>query len=158
MLSCADSERLIIRRADGAPLDASSAAALDRHLESCASCREALAAQDAVAAILRNRSADEVSPGFSARLARRLDERTDFFDSIDWRAWTFRLTPIAAALALAAYLTTAETDPTAAIDEWAAPAGGTVSSLLQDSGVTSESLLEQMLTGEAAVGGGSSVR
>jgi anti-sigma factor RsiW len=158
MLSCPDSERLIVRRADGVPLDSSSAAALDRHLESCASCREALAAQDSVAAILRSRPADEVSPGFSARLARRLDEPRDFLDSIDWRAWTFRLTPVAAALALVAYLTTAEADRASAIDEWAAPAGGTVSSLLQDDGVTSDSLLEQMLTGEAAAGGGSSVR
>ena len=158
MLSCADSERLIVRRADGAPLDARLAAELDRHLEGCAACREALAAQDSVAAILRSRPADDVSPGFSTRLARRLDERTDFFDAIDWRAWTFRLTPVAAALALVAYLTTADVDRTTTIDEWTAPAGGTVSSLLQDDGVTSDSVLEQMLTGEAAAGGGSSVR
>jgi hypothetical protein len=158
MLSCADCERLIARRADGAPLDPRLAAELDGHLEGCVSCREALAGQDNVAAMLRSRPADEVSVGFSALLARKLDERTDFFDAIDWRAWTVRLTPVAAALALAAYLTTADADTTATIDEWAAPTGGTVSSLLQDSGVTSESVLEQMLTGEAAVGGGSSVR
>ena len=158
MLSCADSERLIVRRADGASLDPSSAAALDRQLEGCAACRDALAAQTAVAAALRSRPADGVSPGFSARLASRLDERTDFFDFIDWRAWTIRLTPVAAALALVAYLTIAETDRTTTIDDWAAPTGGTVSSLLQDEGVTSDSLLEQMLSGEAVVGGGSSVR
>ena len=158
MLFCADSERLIARRADGAPLDPRLAAELDRHLEGCAACREALAAQDSVAAILRSRPADDVSPGFSARLARRLDERTDFFDSIDWRVWTFRLTPVAAALALVAYLTTADVDRATTIDEWTAPAGGTVSSLLQDDGVTSDSVLEQMLTGEVAAGGGSSVR
>ena len=156
MLSCADSERLIVRRAEDAALDMVLAAELDRHLEGCAACREVLAAQSAVAATLRSRPADRVSPGFSARLASRLDERTDFFDSIDWRAWTFRLTPVAAALALGAYLTTAEADRTSTIDDWAAPTGGSVSSLLQDEGVTSESLLEQMLTGEAS--GGSSVR
>jgi anti-sigma factor RsiW len=156
MLSCPDSERLIVRRSDGASLDPDLAAALDRHLERCAACREALAAQTTVGATLRSRPADRVSPGFSARLASRLDERTDFFDSIDWRAWTFRLTPAAAALALVAYLSTADADRTATIDDWAAPTGGTVSSLLQDEGVTSESLLEQMLTGEAS--GGSSVR
>ncbi len=159
MLSCADSERLIVRRADGESLDPHLTAALDRHLEGCTGCREALAAQSTVAATLRSRPADRVSSGFSARLASRLDERderTDVFDSIDWRAWTLRLTPVAAALALVAYLSTADADRTAAIDDWAAPTGGTVSSLLQDEGVTSESLLEQMLTGEA--NGGSSVR
>ena len=158
MLSCADSERLIVRRADGASLDPSSAAALDRHLEGCTACRDVLAAQSTVAAALRSRPADGVSPGFSARLAGRLDERRDFFDAIDWRAWTFRLTPVAVALALVAYLTIAETDRTTTIDDWAAPTGGTVSSLLQDEGVTSNSVLEQMLSGEVAAAGGSSVR
>ena len=157
MLSCADCERLIVRRADGATLDPSTAAALERHLEGCTSCRELLASQHTVAEILRSRPADRVSSGFAARLGRRLDERTDFFDAIDWRAWTFRLTPVAVALALAAYLTTAPADATITIDEWVVPAG-TTSSLLQDSTVTSESVLEQMLTGETAATGGSDVR
>ena len=156
MLSCPDSERLIVRRADGASLDPHLTAALDRHLEGCPACREALAGQSTVAATVRSRPADRVSAGFSARLASRLDERTDFYDSVDWRTWTFRVTPVAAALALVAFLSTADAERTATIDDWAAPTGGTVSSLLQDEGVTSESLLEQMLTGEAS--GGSSVR
>jgi hypothetical protein len=159
MLSCADCERLIARRADGATLDPSTAAALERHFEGCVSCRGILVSQHTVADILRSRPADRVSRGFSARLASRLDERTDVFDAIDWRAWTIRLSPVAAALALAAFLTAAEAETTAAtLDSWTSPEGGTVSSLLQDSGVTSESVLEQMLTGDATTSGGSSVR
>ncbi len=159
MLSCADCERLIARRAGDATLDPSTAAALERHLEGCASCREILASQHAVAEILRSRPADRVSSGFSARLARKLDERTDVFDAIDWRAWTIRLSPVAAALALSAFLTAAEAETTAAtLDSWTSPEGGTVSSLLQNSDVTSESVLEQMLTDDTTTSGGSSVR
>ena len=51
----------------------------------CASCRAALDTQRAVAAWLRTRPADRLSPQFAARLAARLDDASGWFGIADWR-------------------------------------------------------------------------
>jgi hypothetical protein len=156
---CTDATQLIARLADEpAALDAGIRARLDGHLEECLECRSALLTQQAVAGWLRMRPPDQLTPGFSTRLAARLDEASGWFGLADWRAWTLRLAPVAAALALATYLglglgSASPVQPT--IDEWTlgAPAVST-ESLLWESGVTPESVVESMLTGERPAGSG----
>lgn len=157
MLSCADANRLIVRRADGDALEAPAAAALDAHLAGCAACRDALASQRAVADLLRSRPADRVSPQFHARLSEKLDREAGWFGLADWRAWTFRLAPAAAALALAAFLT-AERSAAAplSLEEWAVSNTGSAStvSLLWDSQVSSDVVLQEMLGVDGTPTGG----
>lgn len=157
MLSCADATRLIVRLADGDRVDAATSTALDAHLSGCPGCRDALAGQRAVANLLRARPADRVAPQFHARLAQRLDDEAGWFGLVDWRAWTFRLAPAAAALALAALLTAGQ--PAAApinLEEWAVSNADTSSaaSLLWDDDVSSDSVVREMLGVDAAAAGG----
>jgi anti-sigma factor RsiW len=161
MLSCADANRLIVRRADGDLLDPAHGDALDEHLAGCSSCRDALAGQRVVADLLRARPVDRVSPHFHGRLSRRLDEASGWLGLLDWRAWTFRLAPAAAALALAALLTA--DGPAAApisLEEWAVSNTGSSSatSLLWNSEVSSESVLQEMLGVDDPAGGASDGR
>jgi hypothetical protein len=160
MLSCNEAARLLAHRGDGDRLSRSLEADLDAHLDACGPCREALAAQQAVAARLRARPVDSVSPMFARRLRERLD-RADrdegWFGLADWRAWTVRLAPAAAVLALAAFLTGARTDAAPlSLEEWAVSnaESSSVATLLWDSEVTSEAVVEEMLTGELPVAGG----
>lgn len=62
--------------------------------------------QDLVAAALASAPPPEVSPGFLARVNARIDAEADlgWLAVADFRLWTFRLAPAAAALALLAVL------------------------------------------------------
>lgn len=102
-MTCADAEPLLAAAADGA-LDDPRRARLDAHLAACASCRAALDDQRQVAAILASAVLDEVSPAFLARVNNRIDGADDWLEIVDFRAWTLRLAPIAATLALIAVL------------------------------------------------------
>jgi predicted anti-sigma-YlaC factor YlaD len=158
MLSCVLAARLLSHRGDGDRLAPAVEADLDAHVETCASCREALAAQRAVATTLRARPADPVPPLFARRVAERLDRldrNQGWIDIADWRVWTVRLAPAAAVFALAAWLTTGQTGATPlSLEEWAVSNAETssVTTLLWDSEVTSEALVEQMLTGDLPAG------
>jgi hypothetical protein len=158
-MTCDDARRMIARRADESG-DVGSDAALDAHVSSCAGCHAALQEQREVVAVLRSRPLVPVSATFSQRLAARLDEASGWFGIADWRIWTFRVAPIAAALALVALLTSSatqtQTSPssthassTVTIDEWARSGldASRVSSMLWQKEVTTESLLESMVTG-----------
>lgn len=153
-MHCNEVVRFIVRCADESePIPES----ISTHLESCASCRVAFDTQRVVSAWLRTRPADRLSPQFAARLAARLDEASGWFGIADWRAWTLRLAPVAAALALATYLGLGASTqaPTTTIEEWTL--GGIDSSTesdLWDSGVSAESVMETMLTGELPTGRG----
>lgn len=158
---CNDVAPFIVRRADesesaSAMLDAETRAQVDAHLTGCASCRAALESQRAVSAWLRTRPVDRLSPHFASRLAARLDEASGWFGIADWRRWTLRLAPVAAALVLATYLglgATASTPPT--VEEWTlGPSESSAESLLWDSDVSAESVMETMLTGELPASGG----
>jgi anti-sigma factor RsiW len=158
---CHDVRPFIARRADDPAslldlVDARTIAAVDAHLESCASCREALDTQRNVSAWLRTRPADRLSPHFASQLAARLDEASGWFGIADWRAWTLRLAPVAAALALATYLGLgASTQSPATIDEWTlATTDSSAESILWESDMSADSLMETMLTGELPVGSG----
>jgi hypothetical protein len=85
----------------------------------------------------------------------RLDRDQSWIDIADWRAWTVRLAPAAAALTLAAWLTAGQTGAAPlSLEEWAVSNAETssVTTLLWDSEVTSEALVEQMLTGDLPAG------
>jgi hypothetical protein len=60
--------------------------------------------QEAVAAVLKSLPAQEVSPGFVARVNARIDETAGWLGLADFRKWTLGLVPAAAALVLAAIL------------------------------------------------------
>ena len=168
-MQCADVAPFIVRRADAPEtLDAGTRAAVDSHVAGCASCRALLDEQRAVAGMLRMRPADAVSARFGAQLAARLnsasggkaasgwdaasalDPTSSWFGIVDWKRWTLRLTPVAAALALATYLGlgTASQTPVS-VEEWALGAtDAQAESMPWDSGVSADSVLETMLTGE----------
>lgn len=162
---CHDVAPFIVRRADESEsfpeglselMDAHTRAQVDAHLEGCASCRAALDTQRAVSAWLRMRPAARLSPHFASRLAARLDDASGWFGIADWRVWTLRLAPVAGALALGTYLGLgATTQPPATIDEWTlGTSESSTESMLWDSGVSAESVMETMLTGELPAGGG----
>ena len=160
MLSCDEACRLLAHRADGDRLARPLEAELDAHLAACAACRDALAAQRVVAASLRARPAERVSPMFARRLAARLapiDRDEGWLGLADWRAWTVRLAPVAIVLALAAVLTTGQTGAAPlSLEEWAVSntESSSVATLLWDAEVTSAAVVEQMLTGELPTAGG----
>src|SRR5262245_28436746 len=169
-MTCDDARRMIARRADESG-DSGCDAALDAHVAACAECRAALDGQREVVAVLRSRPVTPVSPTFSQRLAVRLDEASGWFGIADWRIWTIRVAPIAAAIALVALLTSSSTrtQPSPSIqsspitiDEWARSGldSSRASSMLWQNEVPTESLLESMVTGRhpSASGESSSVR
>jgi anti-sigma factor RsiW len=162
-LTCADIAQFIARRADdGESIDAEVRARVDEHLAVCDSCRAALETQRNVSAVLRMRPADRVSPGFAAQLTARLDDASGWFGIADWRAWTLRLAPVAAALALATYLGLGgSTSSSTTVEEWTLGVNdSTTASLLLQSDVSADSVMESMVTGElpAAREGAGNVR
>ncbi len=80
-------------------------AQLDAHLTSCDACRQALADQRSVRMLLQTHPVDGAPLGFDTRvmaaIAAEAERRhSSWFDSLDYRRWTWRLLPVAAALAL----------------------------------------------------------
>ena len=95
---CDDVGPLLLRRLEGR-LEGDDRHRLASHLEHCAECREELQAQEAVAATLSSRPLAEVSPGVASRVMAAVEPAPAWLDMLNWRAWTFRLAPVAAALA-----------------------------------------------------------
>jgi anti-sigma factor RsiW len=132
-------------------------AELEAHLAECAACREALAEQRIVSAILRSRPALEPSPAFARRLASRLDDASGWLGILDWQTWTFRLAPVAIALAIASLFTgngsTADVS-TATLDAWtrSVAESSSVASAVWQEGTSSDALIETMLTGAREAG------
>ena len=159
MTACGDKHRMLARLADGSGADAPTVeeqAEIDAHLAECAACRRALDEQRLVANVLRSRPALVPTAAFSRRLASRLDEASGWLGILDWRTWTFRLAPVAAALAIAALLAgTSSTSEgsTTTLDAWTRGVGepSSVASAVWQDGTSSDALIETMLTG---AGGG----
>jgi len=160
-LSCDDVRRVLARRSDDeSALDAAMRARLDAHLQTCAGCRAELDTQRDVAAWLRSRPADRVSQQFAARLAAALDDATGWFGVADWRAWTLRLTPVAALLAAFVLLGSSQSESSPTLDDWTLDADDTSStaSLLLPSDdnpdIRLDALVEAIVTGDDAAGSG----
>lgn len=144
MLSCEDARRSILRAVDG---DRGPDAELETHLAGCAACRAALEDQRVVSRVLRERPADTVSATFAARLDARLDEVTGWLGIADWRAWTIRLSPALAALALAAFLSSDSATAAPGLAEWtmSGPEAATEAALLWQPGASPEEVIQSML-------------
>lgn len=156
--NCETLEPLLARAAEapGAwPLDDGERARLSAHLASCESCRDALAAQAEARALLAARPALDASPAFRVRVRQALEAEAgrapSLAELLDFRRWTWRLVPVAAAMivATAIGLSTplAETDADVAMTEAAADLP--VAAALYSTNVTGESLLALMLTASA---------
>jgi anti-sigma-K factor RskA len=86
-------------------LDSGSEAAFERHLESCASCREMVAAQRAVWSALEALPALPVSSNFDSRLYQRIaeEEQSGWWRRLFQAGWSWRpAMPVAAACAVLA--------------------------------------------------------
>lgn len=111
-------------------------------------------AQAAVVAVLRSRPASAVPAGFAERVAARLTAEGGWLGLADWRVWTFRLAPVAAALALVAVLAGSRAAEstfslTSVVETWAAgdrASGRPAASLFWQADVPGESLLVTILT------------
>jgi len=98
---CPDMLALIVRAADGS-LDEQGSHLLAAHTSTCATCREALASQVLVHDLLAAPRSVATSAGFTARVMAALG-RESWMEVFDFRRWTWRLAPVAAAVAVAAY-------------------------------------------------------
>lgn len=153
-MRCDDVEHAAMRRASGR-LDPAGAQRLRAHLDGCPGCRAAVAGQEAVAAVLSARPAAAAPMGFAARVMARLDRPPTWLDVIDWRRWTVRLAPVAAAFAVAAAVGLGPAEAVEPIEfsdlvtDWVgdddAAALPAVSLLWQDE-VTDDTLIEAVLT------------
>lgn len=156
---CATITALLMRAADGSSSPGDEAR-LNAHLEGCPSCRAALAEQREVRDLLKSYPVEGAGWGFDTRVMAAVRAEAEggarnWLGGLDFRRWTWRLVPVAAALALASAVVT---DREGAGDQWtettttesalsadALP----VSSALWSESVSESSLLSLMLTASA---------
>ena len=153
-MHCDDVGPLLLRRLEGR-LEADEGQEVERHLEQCEICRETLEVQRRVAAVLSSRPVAEVSPGFAGRVMANLEPVPGWLDVLNWRVWTFRLAPVAAALLVVAALGFGPTEAAEPLEfsdlvaEWVVEEdaeGLPAFSLLWQDEVTDDTLLEAVLT------------
>jgi len=155
---CAAITPLLLRAAEG-QLQPDDATRLDAHLDACPSCRAALADQRAMRELLQDYPDPGASLGFDTRVMAAIRAESDggarsWLSALDFRRWTWRLVPVAAALALASVMVNQQdaagsedeaTDSTISASADALP----VSSALWSESVNESSLLSLMLTANA---------
>lgn len=149
--ACADYEALIVRVADGLA-DEADHERLGGHVSRCAACQHALAVQREARAMLASRPPLEASPAFRVRVRELIEEEQarSLVTLLDFRRWTWRLAPVAAALAIAATVgvtRTAVTEDPALMTETAAELP--VSAVWYSTTVSDSSLLSLMLQANA---------
>lgn len=156
MLTCKEAEALIARRADGA-LETDDGVALARHLRECNACRPLAEDQAIVVRALTARPKANVPLGFAGRLSDRLDAEVSWADMLNWRTWTVRLAPVAAALIIAAAATAERVTAADPIDlaqvaeTWAIDPELTelpTTALFWQAEVSADSMLEAVLTAD----------
>jgi hypothetical protein len=114
---------------------------------------------EVVAAILRSAAPADVPADFLARVNARIDETAGWLGLADFRVWTLRLVPAAAALALIAVLwpgtsattSTPTSSSTSAVSQ--ASTFSPTSAADWQQGVTGETLLEAALRPAGGTGG-----
>ena len=113
-------EELIAQAADEA-LTPESRRALDAHLDTCGDCRALLVTQREARAILRARPIVPVRD-LSAAIRARLEAEQSWIDrlNINWRMWSLRVAPIAAALVVVAVLSVRSFDASSSTSNAAA--------------------------------------
>jgi anti-sigma factor RsiW len=145
---------LMLRSVEG-DLDAGDRELLVSHLARCPACTQALAVQAAVKRALADLPLAEVSTDFAARVRARVAP-PQWLDAFNWRAWTIRLAPIAALLALLAVLPAqrgASTDTTQTVsgvlDAWTASSAGASSHDTAGDATSSASQMQLLLNPDA---------
>lgn len=141
--ACERMRPLILRSVDGR-LTPDARVALDAHVAACAACREALADQQGVASLLGELPIDAGPREFATRVRDRVAPRGALVDLVNWRAWTWRLVPVAALLGLLAWLPSSGGSASfdAALDSWAAgPSQSPASLVISDQTEADELLL-----------------
>lgn len=103
---------LIVRAADDS-LDPVGRVRLDTHLASCEGCRAALAEQRSAHETLLDWRPAPASADFARRVVAAAQPGESWLGGWDYRRWTWRLSPVAAGLALAALLVVTQVDRTA---------------------------------------------
>ena len=153
-MSCDDAGPLLLRRLEGR-LEGDDWHRLESHLQECAVCREALEGQQAVAAVLASRPPSGASAAFVSRVMAAVEPERSWIDVLNWRTWTFRLAPVAAALALVAALGFGPTEAAEPLEfsdlvaEWVVEDDAETLppfALFWDDAVAEETLLEAVLT------------
>jgi predicted anti-sigma-YlaC factor YlaD len=154
--ACREFESLLVRAADGL-LDANDETALDAHLRTCAACRAALADQHAVREALIARPPLRAQPDFAARVTAAIEAERSWLDRLDFRVWTWRLVPVAAALSLVAWVVVRNATPmgtstpaTAASTDASLSGDLPVAAALWDSSVSDTAVLSLMLRASAS--------
>jgi len=144
--TCQRFEPLLARAADEA-LEAAERATLETHLATCDACREALVVQRAVRGQLASRPAVHARAGFARSVMAAVEHESSWLDRFDFRQWTWRLTPIAAALLLAVWagVPSGQSAATAVDTAETVDADAPVSSALWDESISDLSLLSLML-------------
>jgi anti-sigma factor RsiW len=149
---CPDYLALIVRAADGA-LDADGRTRLDAHVGSCAACRQALAAQREVRAMLADLPAVAAPGALRARVRAALEaggaRRVPWLAGADFRRWTWRLVPVAAALIVGAVYGVEHGAASAPADAAASVGDLSVSAALYSTDVTDASMLSLLLQANA---------
>jgi anti-sigma factor RsiW len=154
--ACREYESLLVRAADGS-LDAADRSRLDAHLATCNACRAALDDQRAGHEALASRPIVRAQPDFAMRVAAAIEADRSWLDRLDFRIWTWRLAPVAAALALVAW-TVVRSSATAIATSPASATGTAVSAFagdlpvataLWDSSVSDTALLSLMMRANA---------
>ena len=157
-MRCDEAGPLLLRRVEGR-LEGDEARRLERHLEQCETCRETIEAQRSVSAVLSARPVAEAPLGFTSRVMTNLAVAPGWVDVLNWRVWTFRLAPVAAALVVVAALGFEPTEAAAPLEFSDLVAGWVVEeeedaetlpafSLLWQDEVTDDTLLEAVLTAD----------
>lgn len=128
---------------------------LDAHLATCADCRALLIAQRDARAVLRQRPIVAVRD-LSAGIRRTLEAERPLIDrlNINWRLWSLRVAPLAAALAIVAVMTVRSVDTTPAASETSVAAASgessaSVASALWTGDVSEDTLLTLFLRADA---------
>jgi hypothetical protein len=121
--------------------------ALSAHLETCAGCRAALEAQRQIRSMLQARPVLAASPALRVRVREAIERDQPLFAGVDFRRWTWRLVPVAAAMALATAL--GVTGAGGGAPDTAEAGALPVSASLYTSDVSAASALSLMLRADA---------
>ncbi|MCC7007376.1 MAG: hypothetical protein IT184_01020 [Acidobacteria bacterium] len=143
--ACPEYVPLLVRAGDGsiAPADLDR---LLRHTASCEGCRAALATQQLVHGALAAQPRAAAVPGFAARVVRAIEREAPapWWERFDSRRWTWRLAPVTAALAIAAFAW--QTSSTSTADAAPLVTGGATSSVATAALATDETAPDEVMS------------
>jgi predicted anti-sigma-YlaC factor YlaD len=148
-------DALIARAADNS-IAAADRVTLDAHLAVCEACRGELDAQREARALLVARPivpVRDLSAAIRRQLEREASPAESWIDLFNWRAWSLRLAPVAAALVILAVFVAGNVTATESSEVTTAAAdtdaSASVASALYSTDVSEEALLNLLLRANA---------